>query len=334
MLRVHADYKETKVQQIVTYLTGGIEKGMLKKDSRLPSINEFSNKYSVARDTVERAYKELKKDGYITSRAGKGFFVKGKKDSGLKILLVFNELSSYKKLLYDSFINTIGEKATVDLQFHHYDPCLLERIIERNSGNYHYYVIMPHFFHNCSKEQYLKVLNRIPPDELMLLDKAVAGFTDGVKNVVQDFAGDMYNGLVSAKDLLEKYERLTIVYPTHTNYPLETLQGTERFCDEYKMDFAVSSNPGIDTIRKGTVYMVNVESDLAQLIKKVRESNFTLGKDIGLISFNETVLKELLDITVLTADFEFMGRCAATMLLEGKCEQVNIPHTLIRRKSV
>jgi DNA-binding transcriptional regulator YhcF (GntR family) len=334
MLRVQADFKETKVEQIVTYITRGIEKGVLKKDSRLRSINEFSSKYCVARDTIEKAYKELKKDGYIISKAGKGFFVKGKKDSRLKILLVFNELSSYKKLLYDTFINTIGEKGTVDLQFHHYDPCLFESIIDRNLGNYHYYVIMPHFFHNCRREQYLKVLRRIPQNELMFLDKAVAGFSDNVKSVVQDFSNDIFQALASARYLLEKYQRLTIVYPTHTNYPLETLEGTRKFCDEYKMEFSVSSNPGIDTIKKGTVYMVNVESDLAELIKQVRQSNFTLGKDIGLISFNETVLKELLDITVLTTNFETMGRRAATMLLEGKCEQVNVHPRFITRKSV
>jgi DNA-binding transcriptional regulator YhcF (GntR family) len=36
---------------------------MLKKDSKLPSINSFSSQYAVARDTIEKAYNELRDEG-------------------------------------------------------------------------------------------------------------------------------------------------------------------------------------------------------------------------------------------------------------------------------
>ena len=67
-------------KQIAQSIGKQIEKGVLKKDFLLPSINIFSDEHAVARDTVERAYKELKKQGYITSVSGKGFYVVGKRN--------------------------------------------------------------------------------------------------------------------------------------------------------------------------------------------------------------------------------------------------------------
>ncbi len=85
--------------QIANAVISDIEKGVINKDFWLPSINIVSDQYSIARDIMERAYKELKKQGYITSVAGKGYYVTGKKDHRLKILLVFNNLSSIKRVI-------------------------------------------------------------------------------------------------------------------------------------------------------------------------------------------------------------------------------------------
>jgi len=72
----------------------------------------------------------------------------------------------------------------------------------------------------------------------------------------------------------------------------------------------------IDDLKKGAVYIVLTENDLADLIKGARIIRCELGKDIGVISFNETVFKELLDITVITTDFEEMGRKTAELMLQ------------------
>ncbi len=334
MLQLNTDYKVSKVKQIVAYITKDIEKGILKKDTKLPSINEFSEQYSVARDTIEKAYKELKQQDYIISVIGKGFFVKGRKDKKINILLVFNELSSYKKILYDNFIQAIGNKANVDLQFHHYNPQHLNAILDRNLGLYHYYIVMPHFFHTSKRSECLQVLNRIPANELMLLDKYLPEVEPDVMGVFQVFDDDIFNALVSIDDLLKKYKNVRVVFPTHTNYPLEALEGIKKYCVKSSIKFSLIKDIKKEEMLGGTVYMVNVESDLAEIIKKIRQSDLQLGVNVGIISFNETVLKELLDITVVTTNFEHMGRCAAEMILSKKVTQVKIPFAVIRRKSI
>ena len=68
-----------KYEQIIHSIVSGIESNNIRSNERLPSINEMSEMYDIARDTVEKAYKELKKRGIIISVPGKGYY---KKDSG------------------------------------------------------------------------------------------------------------------------------------------------------------------------------------------------------------------------------------------------------------
>jgi len=87
-LKIKYDEKGSKVLQIASAIARDIEKGILAKDTKLPSINVFSKRYNVARDTIEKAYKELKNNGYIISVASRGYFVSGRKDSKIKVLLI------------------------------------------------------------------------------------------------------------------------------------------------------------------------------------------------------------------------------------------------------
>jgi DNA-binding transcriptional regulator YhcF (GntR family) len=337
-LKLNPSDKKPKYKQIVESIIDDIEKTVLKNNEQLPSISELSEEYYLARDTVEKAYKELKERGYITSVQGKGFYVEKNTTNKLKILLVFNKLSSYKKIIYYSFLKTLGDKAKVDLQIHHYNATLFKEIIENNLGKYNYYVIMPHFFQDVDKIDYLKIIKSIPTDELVLLDKNLPGLKTDHLAVYQDFEKDIYTALESATDLLEKYKKLVLVFPRETNYPfnypIEIVQGFCLFCIEYNKEFDIVETAYDQIIYPGTAYITVEETDLAELIKKVRQSSYLLGREIGILSFNDTTLKELLSITVMTTDFETMGRMTAALLLEKKRIQIKNTFSMIRRTSL
>ncbi len=133
------DSRTPKYLQVVNLILEDIEKGKLKIGDRIPSINETSFDFLLSRDTVEKAYNELRDRGIISSVRGKGFYISstnmGHKS---KVLLLFNKLSSYKKIIYYSIIETLGSQASVDLQIHHYNRNLLEDLLETNLGNYNY----------------------------------------------------------------------------------------------------------------------------------------------------------------------------------------------------
>ena len=321
------------VEQIVRNISMEIDKGAYGTGFRLLSINDFSDQYVVARDTVEKAYKELKRQGYITSAMGKGYFVVGKKEEKLKVLFIFNKISSYKKNIYYSFLDTLGDGGKVDLQVHHYSATLFKEIIEQNLGKYHYYVVMPHFLNGSNHSEYLDVLKKIPADQLMLLDKNLPGFSHHM-SVYQDFGQDIFDALDSGKHWLRMYEHISFIFSEATKHPTDILDGARTFCNCNNLSLKITYHVDEVQLVKKTVYILTSEEDLAWLVKKVRNSQFVPGKDIGIISFNETIFKELMGISVLTTDFEQMGRTAAELILARKHLQIKNPFRLIKRNSL
>ena len=326
--------KTPKYKQIVQSVIMDIERGVLKNGDQLPSISELSIEHYLARDTVEKAYRELRERGFITSVQGKGYYVQATDSTKLKILLVFNKLSSYKKEIYYAFLETLGDQATVDLQIHHYNVNLFQEIIEKNLGKYNYYVIMPHFTLDTDKAQYRSILNTIPAHELVLLDKDLPDLPQECLRVFQDFDKDIFNALVNTQDLLAKYSRLVLILPSDANHPEELPWGFRSFCLSRNKEFSVVENAKNEVLVEGTAYVVIRETDLVELVKKIRQTSFLLGREIGIMSFNETPLKELLNMTVITTDFVAMGRTAAKLLLEKQRVKVNHPFYTIRRGSL
>ena len=79
-----------------------------------------------------------------------------------------------------------------------------------------------------------------------------------------------------------------------------------------------------------------MEHDLVSLIKKTKEENLRVGKDIGILSYNENPLKEILldGITVMSTDFWGMGEKAAKMILNNDLSHFENPFRLIVRHSL
>ena len=73
-------------------------------------------------------------------------------------------------------------------------------------------------------------------------------------------------------------------------------------------------------VKKNTAYIVIKESDLVNLIKNIRLSKLELAKEVGVLSYNDTPLKEILSkgISVISTDFKAMGKLAAASILEKK----------------
>jgi DNA-binding transcriptional regulator YhcF (GntR family) len=318
-------------KQIMRSVVMDIEKGHLGENEQLMSINLFSKQHKIARDTVEKAYVRLKADGYITSVRGKGYYSLDRRNKGIRVLFIFDKLSFYKKMTYDAFVTTLGQTNLVDVFIHHNSPELLKEKLENNVGNYDYYVIMPHFFYHLTKvEQHLKVLNMIPGDQLILLDKNIPQLNSIKGAVYQDLEHDIYKILYLSASLFKKYRSINIVLPNDGKYPVEICLGIDKFCREVGLAFSITHDL-IEDLVKNQVYIILTESDLAAIMTKIKRSDLLLGEELGVISFNETVFKELLGITVITTDFEKMGQSAAEIILQNKVERIKNPFRLIKR---
>lgn len=74
---IFLDYKNDKPlhEQIRIGIKNLIMTGSLKTDEQLPSVRELSVSLTVNPNTVQRAYKDLEKEGFIYSVLGRGCFV-------------------------------------------------------------------------------------------------------------------------------------------------------------------------------------------------------------------------------------------------------------------
>lgn len=336
IFRIDEERKTPKYQQVIESITTAVKQGKLRKGDKILSINELSNEYFLSRDTVQKAYDILGQRGIIAAIKGKGFYI-SRTDIATKyrILLLFNKISNYKKQIYNSFIETMGDNAVVDLKIHHCNAKVLESLILDNLYDYHYFVIMPHFYENIA-EAYDLIL-RIPGEKLVILDKDLSQVNKKYCAVFQDFRNDIVDALESGIDVLKKYDKLILVHPRMVSYPGEIVTGFRMFCMQNNFPNRVIQEITTETvISKGETYIVIEETDLVNLIKNCHSRKLKVGKDVGIISYNETPLKEILlnGISVISTDHAKMGETAARLILENRQEKIKNPFTLILRKSL
>ncbi|WP_405379998.1 GntR family transcriptional regulator [Maribacter sp. LLG6340-A2] len=332
-----------KYKQIVESIIADISKGKLKIGHKIPSINELSEYCDLSRDTVEKAYRELKNRKVIVSVKGKGFYT-AKTDliSKINIFFLINKPSSYKMRIYNSFVDGIGVDGHVTLSIYHCDETLFALEIQKNLGSFDYYVIMTHFKnerleHVSFTDDTLKELERIPKDKLIILDNDKPQIKGNYGAIYQDFQNDIYNALIEGIERLRKYDKLILVYPQKSvfPYPRRILRGFVQFCGQHNFDHEILDEIYEDMeLSSRDVYITIEEMDLVKLVQQVNAKELTLGKDIGIISYNDTPLKSLLGITVISTDFKTMGETAAYMVLKNKKEKVKNVFKYIERNSV
>lgn len=332
------EFKENtpKYLQIIDSIIHAISKGKLKRGDKIPSINQFSEEFLLSRDTVEKAYRQLIRDGILTAVRGKGYYInRVDVEAAIRVLLLFNKISNYKKQIYNGFTDALGRKAFVDLHIHHCNSGLFKSLIQNSVGEYHYYVIMPHFY--AGLEDAMEGISLIPPEKLIILDKDIPLPVNDVACVYQDFEKDILYALNEAVDLIKKYRKLVLVFPAIVPYPKEIIKGFRLFSMQHNMEHEIIHEIEEHTeIRRDEAYVVIEETDLVNLIKNCKEKGLQVGKDLGIISYNDTPLKEILlnGITTVTTDHELMGETAARLILENRREKIKNPFYLIRRKSL
>lgn len=335
--------RKPKYVQIVDSITDNITLGNFGVDDKMPSINMLSEEFYLSRDTVEKAYKILKDRKIITSVRGKGFYItRTNLISKTTILFLVNKLSSYKLQIYNAFNHNIGANSHTDLQIYHCDESLFLNLLEKNKGAYDYYILMSHFKSDAFKhisvtDKVVEAIKKIPKEKLILLDNINAGIEGEIVKIYQDYENDIYNALIEGYKKIVKYKKLVLVYPAKSVYPYpkRIVHGFRKFCIEKSIDFEVIDEIYDDMILKnGDLFITIVEDDLVNLINQIRDNEFEIGKDIGVLSYNDTPLKNLLGISVVSTDFNIMGKTAAQMILNNKKGSIKNPFNFIDRASM
>lgn len=319
-----------KYKQIVTSIEGAITDGALKKGDQLPSLNAIKNKHKLSRDTVLTAFNELKNRGIIHSVVGKGYYVSSEDILvKQKIFVLFDELNSFKEDLYNAFLKHLGDDVQIDIFFHHFNSVVFKKLINDSAGNYSYYVIMP-----ANLKGTKATIKNLPNDKVFLLDQVPKGL-ENYPAIYQDFENDIQKGLFTGLSAIRKYEKLVLVF-SDNKQPKQLLKGFKNFCSDYKINYEITETLYERTPKKGELYIVFEDKDLIKIIKKIKEQKLQLSKNIGIISYNDTLLKEVVadGITTISTDFKLMGKTLAKMILNNQLNPVINPSKLLFRKSI
>lgn len=335
IINFNSNSSKPKFQQLIEYIIASIEDGSLVRGQRLPSINEVSESSGIARMTVTKAYDELRALGLVTSHHGKGFYVSSTDTRNqLNIFVLFDALTPYKEILYDNLMANLGDGVNVNIFFHHHNLKVFENLLTNNLGQYNFYVVMPHFI-----EDVTKFLQNIPKEKLLILDIDAPKLGDDYAILHQDFEKNIYQGLSKAVLLIKKYQTLTLVLSSKNFQftPVGIINGFEKFCKEFKISYEIISNlEEEEHLQKDHAYLVFRENDLVRFINCSNKKGWKLGEDIGLISYDDTPIKEILaeGISVISNDFALMGKVAAQMILSREKGRFVNESRFIERKSL
>lgn len=330
MIKIKNKIGVPKYKQIINSIEELIISGTLKKGDQIPSINKIKNENQLSRDTVIMAFNELKNRGIIQSVVGKGYYISSESvNVTQKIFLLFDEFNSFKEDLYNSFLENMGDNVQVDIYFHHFNKNIFSKLINDNLGVYNYYVIMPANLNNTNED-----IQKLPNDKVYILDQIHEDLSQ-YPAIYQNFEKALYNNLNKALHLIEKYKKLVLIFP-EDKQPKGILKGFTLFCEERKIPFEVINSFQNKNLEKGELYIMPDDKILLRVIKKIKQDKLILSKNIGVISYNDTLLKEIVEggITTISTDFNSMGKRLAEMILNKETLQIENPNNLIIRNSL
>jgi DNA-binding transcriptional regulator YhcF (GntR family) len=327
----------TLQQQIVAQMQHAVEKQQYTVGQQIPSITEAMEQYGVSRVTVMQAYRHLQSRGIITSLPGKGFFVATENiTTHHRIFVLFDEMTPYKEVLYNAMKQALDKQGVLDIYFHHYNSKVFESLVRQSIGSYTSYIIIP-----LQYEGLHDILSVIPAGKLFLADYGNKKTNSQYPSVCQDFANGMLQPLQQAIPLLKKYKRIFLLYGEPVNQSLmhinlEFLKGFHAFAKKVKQTCRAVKNTQPPKLHKGDACIVRNDDDLVKLVEEIHRKKLVVGKDIGIISHNDTPLKRIIagGLTTISADFKQMGEQLIEMITTKNHTGNSIPAKLIVRNSL
>jgi DNA-binding transcriptional regulator YhcF (GntR family) len=318
----------SKKEAIVHGILDAISNNAIAKGDPLPSVNKLIERLGVARMTVVKALNILKERGIIVSEDKVGYYVSDvniKRE--LKVFLFLTGFYSYHETLYNSIIEGIcDQEITIDLYFHHCNPLIFNTVLKENLGSYGLYVTT-----GFDNPQVRTILSRIPSKKLLQIVRPP--LMDGISSIAQDFYSGLKKSLEKLKERLSNYEKFILIFPLRKGHPEEIIAAFTEFCSEIGIAHHIEKKVTRELIAKGTAFWVIEDSDLISLIKMGEELQLKLGSELGILSYNETPMKEIIrnGITVVSVDFYKMGQSISRFIANPRpTTEIFIPEVIIR----
>ncbi|WP_127138138.1 GntR family transcriptional regulator [Flagellimonas oceanensis] len=332
ILELQDSHLLSKHEILVQSVIEGIGEGDLLIGDKLPSINKMVHDVGYARKTIVRAYEELKDRGLVESKNKQGYFVISQETGVvLRVALLLFAFQSFQEDFYNTLRKELGKNFQVDVFFHHNNISMFETMITNIRGKYGMYVVAP-----IQDDSIKPLLQTIAPNKLLLVDRYL-DLGPEYSFIAQEFENATYNALESLLPEIRQYGRTVLFFDSKNDYsPLGIRNAYERFLEDHGMEGTIEEQYTSETLEKNTLYFIKNDSILWKFLKDCSKGHCVLGKDIGILSYDDNVLKEIImgGITTISTDFKEMGKMAAKYVMDGHGVRSIMPTNLIRRNSL
>ncbi len=328
---LEADPTLSKHEKLVRGIIASIDEGILVPGDQLPSINVMVKKIGYARKTIVKAYEELKDRGLVESKRVKGYFVISQETKvTLKLALLLYSFYRFQEEFYNTFRKELGKRYQIDVFFHHNNITVFETILSNIKGKYGKYVIAP-----IDSAETTFLLKAIAPKKLLIIDRYLP-MPNEYSYISQEFEESNYAKLVELLPEIRKYKKFVLFFDPSSASPISIRRSFERFISDYGINGDVKKKHVQGSLKKGYTYFCISDSDFWEVLKDCRDHGYEVGKDIGMLSHDDNVVKELVfgGITTISTSFIEMARKAANHVKYGENIQMIIPTNLIRRNSL
>ena len=321
----------SKHEQLVNGILNAIQNKTLAQGDMLPSVNNLINEFGFARETIAKAYKDLVKRGILESKNRVGFFVSNLDvKQHLRVALILFAFDAFQETFYKTFRSRVGKGVHIDVFFHHNNIDVFESTINKVRGQYGMYVVAP-----IPHTRTPKILEALPMNNFLMIDRYEKIGSDH-SYIAQEFEQSSYRVFMELKDTIRTYEGMVYYHRPAADTPIEILHAYKKFVKEVGINSEIRAEYLAGTIEKGKVYFTINNTELWNMLKDCKLKGLLPGKDVGILSHNDEVVKELImdGITTYSADFKVMAEKAADFVLKRKKIQEIVPTVLIRRNSL
>lgn len=321
----------SKHEQLVHGIIDAINSGILVVGDQLPSINQMVKDLGFARKTIVKAYEELKHRGLVESKKLKGYFIiSSETNVTLKVALLLFSFQRFQEEFYNTFRKELGKRFQIDVFFHHNNVSIFESVLNNIRGKYGMYVIAP-----IPSPIIQPLLTIIDAKKLLIIDRYLA-MPDDYSYISQEFEEATFNKLVELLPRIRKYKKLVLFFSENLDYPPGILKAFKRFVSDFEIDSKVTQDYKQGTVKKGRLYFFISDTYLWEVLRDCRNNEYVVGKDVGILSHNDHVVKEIVfgGITTISTDFKEMARRAANHIKNEETSKEIMPLNLMVRNSL
>ena len=222
---------------------------------------------------------------------------------------------------------------------HNQDVDLFEYYVDEYVGKYDYYVVTPHFSLDAeTQKRVAKIMSRIPNRQLIMADHWMKSVPGNYGVVYQDFETDAAKGLAYGIRKIRKSGVLHVVKLENSLYGKQIEACVKDYCQSKGIGVRFYDEITPDIILRGGIYLMlnsSFDDGLIILSRTAKERKMKIGKDISIISYNESPISEIVlgGLTTISTDFAQMGRLIAEMILEKRMSKKRCNFRMTRRAS-